>query len=110
MGRTHKEQPLVSDNPATFANDLNRFYAVYDNIDCRDECDILCHAISSSHVTLVESDVVRCFSRINPNKAPGSDGLRGPVVKVCADQLGPVFTGSFQLLLNTHAMLVEKIY
>ena len=26
MGRTRKEQPLVSDNQAKFANDLNRFY------------------------------------------------------------------------------------
>ena len=25
MGRTRKEQPLVSDNPAKFASDLNRF-------------------------------------------------------------------------------------
>ena len=57
MGRIRKEQPLVSDNPAKFANDLNRFYARYDNIDYRDECDILCHTISSTPVTLVESDV-----------------------------------------------------
>ena len=104
MGRTRKEQTLVSDNPANFANDLNRFYAIYYNIDYRDECDILCHAISSSPVTLVESDVVRCFSRINPNKAPGPDGLRGRVTKVCADQLGPFFTSFFQLLLNSHSM------
>ena len=39
MGRTRIEQPLVSDNPAKFANYLNRFYARYDNIDYRDECD-----------------------------------------------------------------------
>ena len=58
MGRTRKEQPLVPDNLATFANDLSRFYARYDNIDYRDEFDILCHAISSSPETLVESDVV----------------------------------------------------
>ena len=104
MGRTRKEQPLVSDNPAQFANDLNRFYARYDNIDYRDECDILSHTISSSPVTLVESDVVRCFSRIKPNKAPGPDGLRGCVMKVCADQLGPFLTRFFQLLLYTHSM------
>jgi len=66
--------------------------------------NILCHAISSSPVTLVESDVVRCFSRINPNKAPGLDGLRGRVVKICAGQLGPFFTRFFQLLLNTHSV------
>ena len=71
MGRTRKEQPLVSDTQAKFANDLNRFYARYDNIDYRDECDILCQAISSSTITLVGSDVTRCFSRINPKKPLG---------------------------------------
>ena len=91
MGRTRKEQPLVSDNPAQFANDLNRFYARYDNTDYSNEFDVLCQTMSSSPVTLVESDVVRCFSRINPNKAHGPDGLRGRVMKVCADQLGPAF-------------------
>ena len=89
VGRTRKEQPLVSDNPATFANDLNRFYARYDNTDYSNECDVLCQTISSSPVTRVESDVIRCFSRINPNKAHGPDGLMGRVMKVCADQRGP---------------------
>ena len=95
MGRTRKEQPLVSDNPEQFANDLYRFYARYDNIDYRNEYDILCHALSSSPVTLAESDVVRCFSRINPNKAPGPDGLQGRAMKVGADQHGPFFTSFF---------------
>ena len=89
MGRTRKEQHLVSDNPAKFANDLNRFYARYDNTDYSNECDVLFQTMSSSPVTLVEGDVVRCFSRINPNKAHGPNGLRGRVTKVCADQLGP---------------------
>ena len=86
MGRTRKEQPLVSDNPAKFTN-LNKFYARYDNTDYSNECVVLCQTMNSSPVTLVESDVVRCFSRINPNKAHGPDGLRGRVMKVCADQL-----------------------
>ena len=42
MGRTRKEPPLVSDNPAKFANYLNRFYARCDNINYTNECDILC--------------------------------------------------------------------
>ena len=88
MGRTHKEQPLVSDNPAQFANDLNRFYARYDNTDYSNECDVLCQTMSSSPVTLVEIYVVRCFSLMNPNKAHGPNGLRGRVMKVCAEQFG----------------------
>ena len=41
MGRTRKEQPLVSDNPATFGKNINRCYARYDNIDYTDEYNIL---------------------------------------------------------------------
>ena len=95
MGRTRKEQPLVSDNPAKFANDLYKFYARYDNTNYSNECDVLCQTMSSSPLTLVESDVVRCFSPINPNKAHGPGGLRGRVMKVCADQLGPFFLQDF---------------
>ena len=61
--------------------------------------------MSSSPETLVESGIVRCFLRINPNKAHGPDGLWGRLMKVCADQLGPFFRRFFQLLLNTHSML-----
>ena len=47
VGGTRKEHPLISDNPAKFANDVNRFYARYDDTDYRDEYDILCQAICS---------------------------------------------------------------
>ena len=43
MSRTRKYQALVSDNPATFANDLKMCYATFDNNDYRHLCDILCH-------------------------------------------------------------------
>ena len=59
MGRTRKEQPLVSDNPAKCAKYLDRFYVRYDNIDYRHECDILCHATSSSPVTKHLGPMVR---------------------------------------------------
>ena len=39
----------------------DNFYARYDNTDYSNECDVLCQTMSSSPVTLVESDVVRCF-------------------------------------------------
>ena len=45
---------------------------------------------------------VKCLSRKNPRKAPGSDGLKGRGLKVCAEQLGGVFTHMFLLFLNGH--------
>ena len=41
---------------------------------------------------------------INNETSDMADGLRGRVMKVCANQLGPFFTRFFQLLLNTHSM------
>ena len=41
---------------------------------------------------------------LTQTKHTGADGLRGHVMKVCADHLGPFFTRFFQLLLNTHSM------
>ena len=43
---------------------FRRVIAHYDVLSTR-------HETGPSTITLVKSDVVRCFSRINPNKAPG---------------------------------------
>ena len=103
MGRKQQKKPLVSENPVKFVNDINKLYARFDINDYPDECGKLCQPLFPCPVTLVESDVVRCFSRINPNNSTGPDGLQGRVLKVCANQLGHIFTWFFQLLLNTHS-------
>ena len=102
MGRNQQQKPLTSADPSALANDLNRFYARFDTQDFSDECNILCESLISCPVTVDEWDVVKCLSRINPRKAPGPDGLKGRVLKVCAEQLGGVFTHTFQLFLNVH--------
>ncbi|KAK1786692.1 hypothetical protein P4O66_017091 [Electrophorus voltai] len=48
----------------------------------------------------MESDVRRVFKRVNTRKAVGPDGICGRVLKVCADQLAPVFTDIFNLSLT----------
>ena len=45
--------------------------------------------------------MISCLSRLNPSKAPGPDGFKGRVLKVCAPQLGPVFARLFQLFLDS---------
>ena len=97
MGRNQQQKPLISTDPSALANDLNRFYARFDTQDFSDECNTLCESLISCPVTVDEGDVVKCLSRINPRKASWSDGLKGRVLKVCAEQLGGVFTHMFQL-------------
>ena len=105
MGRNKpQQQPFTFDDPTVFANELNTFYARFDTYDTQSDCDRLCEPLVSSPVVLDEADVVRCFKRINPHKAPGPDGVCGRVLKVCAKQLGPVFTRLFQWFLDHHLM------
>ena len=100
MGRNQQQKPLTSVDLSALANDLNRFYARFDTQDFSDECNTLCQSLISCPVNVDEGDVVKCLSRINPRKVPGSDGLRGRVLKVCAEHLGRVFTHMFQLYLG----------
>ena len=96
--------PLVFDNHIAVANTLNIFSARFDTRYCSGECDKQCQSIDSDTVTLVEGDVAKCLSRVKPNKAPGPNGLRGRVLKVCADQRCPFFTRFFHWLLNIRFM------
>lgn len=104
MGRGEQHKPIHGDDPVTFANDLNSFYARFDVHDFKKECNDLCVPLMSmpNDVTVSESDVTVCFSRINPRKAAGPDGLGGRVLKQCSVQLSHVFTRLFQLLLDMH--------
>ena len=102
MGRNQQQKPLTSVDLSALANYLNRFYARFDTQDFSDECNTLCQSLISCPVNVDEGDVVKCLSRINTRKVPGSDGLRGRVLKVCAEHLGRVFTHMFQLFLNRH--------
>ena len=100
MGRKQKQQHVQSEDVLKFANDLNAFYARFDVRDFKPDCDRLCATLDPSPLTVTEEAVTACFSRVNPRKAPGPDGVKGRVLKECASQLSQVFTGLFQLFLN----------
>lgn len=44
------------------------------------------------HIYYSEHDIRRAFKRVSTRKAAGPDGISGGVLKLCADQLVPVFT------------------
>ena len=73
MGRTTQQQRLKCSDPVKFVNEMNTFYACFDDKDFRNKCNDLCQSLDH-------------------RKAPGSDGLKGKVLKVCTTQLGSVFT------------------
>ena len=51
-------------------------------------------------ITLSVANVSKAFKQVNIHKAAGTDGLRGRVLRACADQLASVFTDIFKLSLT----------
>ena len=101
MGSKINQQTVKTDDPCDFANELNRYYARFDVSDFSSEHDNVCRSLVPSLVCVEEGDVISCFPGLNPSKAPGPDGLKGRVLKVCAQQLGPVFDRLFQLFQDS---------
>ena len=89
MGRKVKKQGMKCEDPLTFANDLNVFYSRFDTTDFSKETDTVCEPLLTvpNDVNVSEDDVKRVFSRLNPRKASGPDGVGGKVLKECAGSL-----------------------
>jgi hypothetical protein len=51
-------------------------------------------------ITLSAADVSKTFKLVNIHNAAGPDGLSGPVLRTCKDQLASVFTDIFNLSLS----------
>lgn len=102
MGREGKKQNVPLNKSASFANGLNNFYSRFGNPPCsnnfndNDNLDIFTNTTDHSIIVLTEAEVAVSLARIKPSKAPGPDGLRGRVVKLCRFQLTAVFTELFQ--------------
>ena len=112
MGRNTQQQRAKCPDNVKFVNEMNTFYARFDDNNFRNECDDLCQSLDPLPVTVFDDDVVSVLSHVvsvlshvNPWKAPRTDGLKGKVLKVCTTQLGSVFKRLFQLLLDTQFAL-----
>ncbi|XP_061639064.1 uncharacterized protein LOC133482679 [Phyllopteryx taeniolatus] len=100
----YKRRSPQAENNSTLANDLNTFY-------CRFEKDTFTphtHPAApptpitppTSALTIREQDVRRIFKQQKINKAAGPDHVSPSCLKVCADQLAPVFTQIFNRSLE----------
>ena len=104
MGKERNRQSVRCSDPMNFANNLNSFYARFDDQDYSKECDDLCAKLEPSPIVLAEKEVVGILAKLNPYKSPGPDGLRGRVLKECSQQLGKVLTRLFQTVLETSSV------
>ena len=107
-----KPSPHTAENPQ-LADDLNEFYCRFDHPTStpRSNSDFTQQtappAITSPlppnsppALTVCEEDVCQLFQKQKIRKAPGPDGVSPSCLKVCADQLAPIFTRIFNRSLE----------
>jgi hypothetical protein len=84
-----------------FANELNSFYNRFDCYDFSKETSELIVSLTSApmdgqpFLIVSEEEVRKEFSRLNPMKAAGPDGVTPRVLKLCCSQLASIFTFIF---------------
>ncbi|XP_072923149.1 glutamate receptor 1-like isoform X3 [Hemitrygon akajei] len=79
---------------ASLPDELNLFYARFDVANTeplRRAAKVTCTLVIS------EAEVRRCFQPMDSCKAVGPDGIPGWILRMCAAQLGDVFTDIFNL-------------
>jgi hypothetical protein len=81
---------------ASLPDELNTFYACFDAENTKPSRKTFA-APDEQVLSLSEADVRKTLKRVNTLKATGPDGIPGRVLRLCADQLGGVFSNIFNL-------------
>ena len=98
------------ENKSEFSNELNSFYARYDNQNFRKEQEDLIailRARQDPEITF-NKDVDKALRKIKARKACGPDNICGILLKSCRKQLVPILTYIFQL--SVHTQIVPKTW
>lgn len=92
---------------AAFVTNLNCVYCRFDNQDFSPATEGLRNELQreikegrSQPITLTEEEVRQGLRTLNPSKAPGSDLIKGRVVKECADELASILCHLFSRSLQ----------
>lgn len=99
MGRNQKQHSIQCPDSASFATELNQFYARFND----DHLNELWTPIEHSDflpIRIEEQNVGKVLMKVKPQKASGPDGIKGKVLRECASQLKGVLTQLFQLSLD----------
>ncbi len=99
------------ENDYDFAEELNTFYARFDNQDFSKECEELVNQLLLQHdddIIFTPKEVVAAFSKINPSKSHGPDQLGGKILKECKHQLSSIVCKLYQVSMDEH--IIPKIW
>ena len=94
-------------NEHEYADELNAFYARFDEHDFRNECSTLKYIFSCTDDKLPvidEIDVKKMFSGVNANKSQGHNEISGKIIKICYDELSFIFSYIFNMSLRLHTI------
>ena len=102
--QTKTNSSLVTSDETKLANELNDFYCRFDSNNFSDlKLKALSNiSVGDSVLEITKEQVVRIFKKVNPIKACGPDGLKGQVLKSCAEQLAEPFVEIFSTSINNH--------
>ena len=95
------------DNENEYADELNAFYARFDEHDFRNECSVLKRIVSCTDDPLLvfdELEVKKMFSGVNANKSQGPDQISGKIIKTCYDELSYIFCYIFNMSFRLHTI------
>lgn len=109
MSTPHK--PLHAEDELAFANELNTFYKRFDTDKHFHDCMAVLESIPRSNVDTINitaEQVTEVFKHLNPRKACGPDKVTPHLLKICAEELGPVWQPIYQQTLNSEVPTVWK--
>lgn len=98
------KKPIKAEDTQILANDLNTFYARFDQHDFAAEHEAALEEVRETGgkpVVVTEEEVRMQFMGLNSRSAAGPDNITGMVVKQCCDSLAPVFARLFQWSLDS---------
>ena len=88
----------IAGSNAPLPDELNVFYAHFEQEVSESTPSIL--EVSDEAVSEITiADIRAAFSKVNPRKVTGPDGVPGQALRSCVDQLAGVFAGIFNLSL-----------
>ena len=110
IGYTEKKITLHTDNINEYMNNLNSFYARFENPNPNIEHssaleNTLIEKTKTDEPVIVSESEVKCeFKRVNGRKACGPDGIKGKVLRMCFEQLGFIFSFIMNESLSQHSL------
>ena len=102
----------LSDDQEDLPDKLNTFYGRFDTTDNTQEIDNVKNTIHLSSdkgtITITHSDVYKHFKSLNPRKSKGPDGVSPKLLRICSQQLSPVYATIFNRCVNENIPSIWK--